>query len=155
MIAHSIDSGELAGAVICRDHFSEIPEELNVWVKTTMTAPIIKIIYDIDELWAKDHGNKSIGHCMNLFIGVVEEKFRGRNILKHLLQCALQLGSEQGYTVAVGEFTNYYSRKVGESVGFIPKHEISYKDFEFEGKKIFANVPQPHKSICFMVKNLT
>jgi len=125
VIAHDVASGEIAGALISRDFFSELEEGLSSWVEKSTMNPIIAMLHQVDEMWLKQHPNKSVGHCVNLWMLGILDKFRGRKIANTLVELGIQLATEKLFKIAVVECSGSFSRAACEKVGMVSKCDNS------------------------------
>eukprot|EP01124_Arcella_intermedia_P023840 TRINITY_DN3885_c0_g1_i1.p1 TRINITY_DN3885_c0_g1~~TRINITY_DN3885_c0_g1_i1.p1 ORF type:complete len:208 (+),score=24.50 TRINITY_DN3885_c0_g1_i1:67-690(+) len=69
--------------------------------------------------------------------------------LKHI-ELLKKLGYSRVYVFATSE----YSKRIFLKCGFRAEEVFLYKDWEWQGKKIYANVPPPHKGVTNLFLDL-
>ena len=77
---------------------------------------------------------------------------RGLGLCADLISRSLLLARALGYKAAKAEATGDFSRKAFLRLGFTEEAHVKYKDFEFEGERVFNGVE--HQGCTFMVKLL-
>lgn len=82
----------------------------------------------------------------------VENSQRGMGVATELIRRSILLAGCLGFSGIKTEASGNFSRIAFEAVGLIPSHSISYKDFEYEGKKILADMDSGDTEITFMRK---
>jgi len=103
---------------------------------------------------ANQHIYKEIGTNKLLAIRMVgvEPECRGQGIATNLIRRSILLAGCLGFSGIKAEATGKFGRKAFATVGMIPANSIRYADFEFNGEKPFAEVPNGETEIVFMKK---
>merc|ERR1712098_191313 len=82
----------------------------------------------------------------------VDPKFRGKGIATDLIRRSILLAGVMGFSGIMTEATGKYSQKAFSTIGMLKVNSLEYKDFEFEGKKVFEGMGETHTDLAFMKK---
>ena len=83
----------------------------------------------------------------------VDRAHRDQNVAKAMVQHCRQNAMASGFRCIVTDATNPASQRVFEKAGFSALNEIRYDTFEFEGRPVFADIPNAGSTL-FMGKDL-
>jgi ribosomal protein S18 acetylase RimI-like enzyme len=149
IIARSTETGEIAGALLSEDAATPLPEELE---NLNKFAPIFGILGELDAEYWKDK-DRIPGIYVHLFLLGVSPAYTGKGIAQKLVKECLQHSIKSDYKFAVTEATNNISQHIFRQQGFIEQVKRSYKDFAYQGKKVFESI-DGHYGPILMDKNL-
>ena len=143
VISRGKDSG-LNGILLTVDFAS--PPALDVNQFTSRYLPILSMLDILDEQF---RGERTIspGECLHLFMLAVDGQFTGRGIGQGLLQACINNGVRKGYRLAVTEATGKVSQYIFRKDGFAERFSVSYGDFMYEDKAVFASIRDDEKAI--------
>jgi GNAT superfamily N-acetyltransferase len=148
IVARSIETGEMAGALLAEDSASFAPDGMEQLSKKF--DPIFHILGELESEYR--HGSPiQSGECLHLFLLGVASSFGGRGISQNLVAVCLQNGLQRGYRLAVTEATNNVSQHVFRKLGFADRVRRSYRDYAFQGATPFAKI-QGHSGPILMDK---
>jgi len=82
----------------------------------------------------------------------VDPRLRGRGVATDLIRRSHLLAGCLGFTGIKTETTGSFSQKAFLNVGMLKTSSIEYKDFEFEGRKVFKGMSAPDTEITFLKK---
>jgi ribosomal protein S18 acetylase RimI-like enzyme len=150
LIARSGDTGKLAGAVLTDDFAS--PPALDLNQISTKFLPIFSMLETLDEQFRSER-TISVGEFLHLYMLGVDGRFAGRGIGQGLVSARLDNGIRRGYRTAVTEATGKVSHHLFRKQGFVDRFSVSYRDFLYEDKLVFAAI-QGHEQATLMDKTL-
>lgn len=144
IVACSSDTGDLVGALLVEDFGTPPPDEIAE--KAPSFAPIGALLDGLD---AQYRASREIlpGACLHLFMLGIADHASGRGIAHHLLATCLANGKARGYGLAVGEATGKVSQHLLRRLGFREVLAASYKDFVFDGQRVFSSIVGPEATI--------
>ena len=94
------------------------------------------------------------GECVHMFMVAVERRYTNRGIAPQMNHLFFEMVARMGYRHLVTEPTGAISQHLlRDKLGFRVLHCLAYDDFEYEGLKIFAGMPE-HPCIMLMEKTL-
>jgi len=82
----------------------------------------------------------------------VDPAARGKGIATDLIRRSVLLAGTLGYTGIMTEATGSFSQRAFATIGMMDVNSVAYKDFEFEGQKVFRNMAKQHPEITMMKK---
>jgi ribosomal protein S18 acetylase RimI-like enzyme len=137
IVARSVDSGEMVGALLTEDSASESAEGMEHL--SAKFDPIFDILGQLDTEY---RGGRPVreGESMHLFLLGVAAEFTGQGIAQELIARCLSRGAYKNYQRAVTEATNRTSQHVFRKQGFIERVRRSYLDHRFNGKAPFTSI---------------
>jgi hypothetical protein len=74
-------------------------------------------------------------------------QFANRGIGTTLFRVSTELGRKRGFKRGVTECTGHYSQAAARKIGFQERARLTYRDFRFEGRPVFANIEPPHTDL--------
>lgn len=143
--------GKPAGFIFCLD-MADTLENIGEW-----TRPLSEGFREgfalIGELEAMHFDPAAIRHgeVFYIFQLGVDRTFRGRGVGRALITAAIGQARERGYQCASADCTNPGSWHTFAACGFRKAAYIPYRDFSFEGNRIFSEIPG---GISLMVRDV-
>jgi ribosomal protein S18 acetylase RimI-like enzyme len=139
IIARSIKTGEMLGALLSEDSASAQPDGMDQL--SAKFDPIFDILGQLD---AEYHSGQSMhpGESIHLFLLGVEHRFTGSGVAQQLVAECLANGARRGYQLAVTEATNKISQHIFRKQGFVERVRRSYRDHRFNGQAVFASITE-------------
>lgn len=150
VLARSGDTGKLAGVLLTDDFAS--PPALDLSQISPKFLPILSMLETLDEQFRKGR-TICTGEYLHLFMVAVDAQFAGRGIGHGLVKACLANGLRKGYRKALTEATGKISQHVFRKQGFADRFSVSYRDFKYEDKVVFASI-QEHERAILMDKSL-
>ncbi len=141
LIARDSRTNEPVGSIIAGDFASPPPEGRDELIKEL--RPILALL---DELDAQYKAARSIppGEYLHLAMFGVRPHRHGEQIGQRLVRFCLENAITKGYKTAVAEATGQISQHIlAQKFGFTACHEASYKDFTYEGRRVFKSIRRP------------
>lgn len=139
VVARSAGSGDLAGAMFTDDLASALPHEYQR--VSDKFEPIDDMLLKLGEEYARDKIMLP-GVFLHLFLLGVAPRFAGQGVGQRLVAEAVSNGSRRGYGLAVTEATNPTSQHIFRKLGFTERVHLSYQDYRFHGKTVFASIAE-------------
>ena len=144
---------EVVGVVIAGDFASESP--LNPENSTTLSdkfEPIVELLSSLETQYK--HGKQiRAGEYLHIYMLAVSPYWQGKNIAQNLIQICLDNGIQRGFTCAFTEAANSISQHIFRKLDFQPRHNISYREFTYQGIPVFADI-KGHEGTILMDKFL-
>jgi ribosomal protein S18 acetylase RimI-like enzyme len=150
VLARSGDTGKLAGVLLTDDFAS--PPALDLSQVSSKFLPILSMLETLDEQFRQGR-TICAGEYLHLFMVAVDGQFAGRGIGHGLVKACLDNGLRKGYRKALTEATGRVSQHVFRKQGFADRFRVSYRDFRYEDKVVFASI-QEHENAILMDKSL-
>ena len=144
VISRSKDTGKLAGVLLTDDFAS--PPALDLNQINSNFLPILSMLEVLDEQFCRGKG-VSPGEYLHLFMLGVDGQFAGRGIGKGLVKACIEIGLRKGYRMALTEATGIVSQHIFRTSGFADRFSVSYRDFVYENKAVFASIREHEKAI--------
>lgn len=137
IIARSINTGEIAGALLTEDSGTPMPNGME-----QLSRKFDPIFGILGELEMEYRGAKSIpiGDSLHLFLLGVARNYGGHGVAQNLVTTCLHNGARRAYRLAVTEATNSVSQHIFRKLGFINRVQRSYRGYRFEGETPFAGI---------------
>ena len=144
VIARASDTGKLAGVMLCDDFASPSAVDLNQI--SPKFLPILSMLEKLDEQF---RGGKAIsaGQFLHLFMLAVEGEFAGHGVGQGMVRACIENGARKGYRTGVTEATGRVSQHIFRKNGFVDRFSVSYQDFRYDGKTVFASIQEYEKAI--------
>jgi len=147
------DPQTVAGVFISRDFKSPLPD--GVPDRFPWFLPIAEALGSVDAAYEAQRPELALGDAVDLWmVGVAAPKFVGRGIANTLFELCTDLARERGFGRCVTECTGHYSQSAARRAGFAEVARLAYRDFRFEGRPVFADVPSPHTHLVLYEKKL-
>jgi len=137
IVARSVDTGEMMGALLAEDSASTPPEGISQL--STKFDPIFDILGQLESAY---RGGREVnsGESLHLFLLGVRERFGGRGLAHQLVAECVANGARKGYRVAVAEATNRTSQHIFRKLEFVERARASYAAHRFESRAVFASI---------------
>ncbi|WP_437768458.1 hypothetical protein WME77_16190 [Sorangium sp. So ce764] len=148
------EPGSLAGALISRDFKKPFPpgfpDELPRF------APSIDALVSIDSQYEALRSGLKRGEAMDLWMMGVEpgSRFARHGIASALFQASVDVARHNGFQRCVAECTGHFSQRCAINAGFCEIARVVYKDYRFQGRPVFASIPEPHRTFAIFERVL-
>ncbi|MUG91084.1 amino acid adenylation domain-containing protein [Scytonema sp. UIC 10036] len=123
----------------------EIPEFLN---------PIFALLNSLEQLYIKNYGEVKVGEIVHVFMSGTSFHSNGAAIALALEKKILEVAVSLNYKRAVTTCTHLVTTYIAQELEYQRKYAVQYESFEFEGKRVFSNVPAPYKEAVLFEKVL-
>lgn len=154
VIAKDKSTDEVAGIVIAGDFASDFhltPE--NSDRISSKLDPIIELLESLEAQY-KQGRQIQAGEYLYIHMLAVSPKYQRKKIAQNSIEVCLNNGIKKGFTYAFTEAANSVSQHVFSKLSFIPRHQIDYQQFTYQGQKVFASI-EGHTGTILMDKLLT
>ena len=107
----------------------------------------------VDEIKQISKAEKISKHniALEMIAVAVDQSYAGRGIAKELTKLLLHASKIKGFRISFAECSSLYSTNALLKHGAKIELQIPYKDFEYDGKKPFVHVAEPHTSMNLVV----
>ncbi len=143
-------TGEIVGVMLTTDFTMPLP--VGMVGLSPNFAPIGGVIHEL-EAWYIDAKSPPPGECLDLAMLAVDRAHGGQGIAQRLVSDCLKRGAAKGYRRAITMATNQTSQKVFQNLGFKELFSVSYKDYTFDGNRVFAAI-EPDDRTALMERML-
>ena len=150
VIARNQDTHQIIGAMVTDDFAIEPPEKIRRLGDNF--EPLWAILDELDAHYLQGRILPR-GEYLHLLLLAVDHRHTGKNVAKNLVQTCLENGVRKGYKTGVVEATGVVSQHIFRQSGFADCFEIPYKNFTFQGKRVFESI-NDHHGIILMDKVL-
>ena len=75
-------------------------------------------------------------------------------IITALAERSIEHGMKCGYRLIAANCESFYAQKICEKIGFEKNKELVYANYAVNGKIVFENMKEPHRSIVNFIKKL-
>lgn len=139
---------QLAGVLVNRDF--KLPRPAGIPEDFPRFGPIFKAVGGLDEAYEAQVPGLQPGQAVKLAMAGVdpESRFAGRGIARNLARVSAELVRGRGFQRCIAECTGSFSQRAAAAAGFQERASVIYKDLVFEGRPIFAAVPEPHVKLA-------
>lgn len=137
LVARTVDTNEVIGALLSDDFVSPPPLGVNTISKNF--NPILDLLDKLDQAYLKEHSYQ-LGECLHMFMVAVDPHKGSKGVASHLSRLCMERAVSMGYRKVVVEATGSISQAIGRKMGFVDRGTILYKDYVYEGKKVFENI---------------
>ena len=144
MMSRRNDTRKLAG-VLLTDDFA-LPPALHPGRISSKLLPILSMLEILDEQFRRGRAI-SPGEYLHLFMLAVDREFAGCGIGQRLVKACVENGLQKGYRMALTEATGRVSQHIFRKNGFADRFSVSYRDFLYENKTVFAAIREHDKAI--------
>ncbi len=136
-VAKNQQTGKLLGSLIVEDFLTNPPEGIDRI--SPKFEPIFALLEQLDDNYKKQHPVQE-NEILHIFMSGVYKEYLGQKISTTLKQAAHAMGKIKKYKGAIAEATGPFSQKINANLGYELVDAIKYTDFEFNGKKTFAEI---------------
>jgi amino acid adenylation domain-containing protein len=139
------------GFCLCEDFASslagefEIPEFLN---------PILALLDSLDKMYVKSYGEVKVGEIVHVFMSGTSSHVDSAAIVLALENKVLEVAARLNYKRALTTCTHSVTICIAQELEYQRISAVQYESFEFEGRRVFSNVPAPHKEAVLFEKVL-
>ena len=139
------DPGHIGGVLMNRDYQAPLPA--GILDDVPRFSPVAAALQAVDERYEATRPALESGEALDLWmLGVVPgSPFARRGIAHGLILAGRDAAHQNGFRRCVAECTGRYSQRAAIKAGFVEGARVDYATFQFEGRRIFANIPAPHK----------
>lgn len=144
-------SGNVIGFCLSEDFATslagefEIPEFLN---------PIFSLLDSLDQMYIKSYGDVKEGEIVHVFMSGTSSDVEGTAIILALEKKVLEVAASLKYKRAVATCTHSVTIYIAQELEYKQRYAVQYESFEFEDRRVFSNVPTPHKEAVLFEKVL-
>lgn len=142
-------AGELVGAMFTDDFGTPLPELENLPMSF---GPVGALLENLDEEY---RGTQTIvvgSHAHFNMLAVLPAR-AGRGIAQNLVKLCMENARKCGYRFAITEANGPVSQHIFRKLGFRERFMVSYKDFRFDDRPVFASI-ESTQGIMLMEANL-
>lgn len=150
-IARDKKTSEIIGFIFCLDFTSDIRDEGEQMEQFLNHFKATVVMMDELEDLFLNHDKIVAGSMLHVFQIGVDKKYRKLGIAKTLINQALNLAHERGFTHVIADCTSFTSTCSFESCGFDMVGKIPYDSFCMDGVRFFDGLDG---GISLMVKNI-
>ena len=150
VVARSEQDGRLAGVFLTDDFAS--PPTVEAGQINAKLLPIFSMLEILDEQFRRGR-TIARGEYLHLFMLGVDAQFAGRGIAQGLVEACIDNGRRKGYRTALTEATGRVSQHIFRKNGFADRFSVSYRDFVYENKTVFATIRE-HDAAILMERSL-
>jgi len=150
IVARGKEDGQVAGVMLCDDF--AVPPTIDPGQISPKLLPILSMLEALDEQFRRGK-DISAGQFVHFFMLGVGGRWAGQGVAQGLVQSCVNNGSGRGYRAAVTEATGQVSQHIFRKNGFVDRFSVAYRDFLYEGKKVFASI-RGHDEAILMEKCL-
>jgi len=142
------DPDTLAGVFINRDFKSPMPDNIP---DDPRFGPVGAALTTVDKLYEAKRPGLRLGDAVDLWMVGVQpgSRFAKRGIASTLFRVSTELARNRGFKRCVTECTGHYSQTAARKNGFEERARLTYRDFRFEGRAVFAAIEAPHTHLIF------
>lgn len=152
LVALDERTNEVIGVRMSEDYCKQ--GDLSIEGLTPNFMPLFAILEALGQYFRQNHRLIS-GKYAHMFMVAVDKGYTKRGIAPNMYRLFLRLVMDMGFTHAVTEPTGVISQHVlANKFGFQELHRINYADFEYKGKKPFADL-KGHGCAILMMKELS
>jgi GNAT superfamily N-acetyltransferase len=146
-IAKDSSTGEVTGFRISEDFNPESNEETNlIFERVVKFHPILGLLAQLEHQYMSIQSIEPCPTLHYLMVGV-KESYRNHNIAKNMMLENQKLAKTRGFKKVIGEFTGIISQHNAFKLGFKEVIAIYYRDYEYQGSRIFSHIDSPPKCI--------
>lgn len=136
-VAKDQQTGKLIGSLIVEDFVTLPPEDLDRI--SPKFKPVLALLRQLDDNYKKRYQIQK-NEILHILMSGVDKEYVGRKISSTLKQAAHALGKIKKYQGAIAEATGPFSQKINADLGYELIDVIKYAEFEFNQKKVFAEI---------------
>lgn len=152
-IAKDANTGKVIGFRISEDLIQAETEENNTVIDSLVKFyPIFSLLKDLKEEYLQEKIIQK-GQVLHFIMVGVQKNYRNLNIAKNLITENLGLAQEKKFTTVICEATGIISQHNARKLGFKEIVAIEYKDYAYQGLKVFEKI-EPHAKCILMEKML-
>jgi hypothetical protein len=112
--------------------------------------PIAALLEDLDRRYAEGRGGIGTGEVMDVLLTGVEQGSDGTAIVWALEHHMPGVARRGGFSRVVTTCTHAVTLQIALELGYRPLHALAYDRFAFEGRRVFAGLPAPHREAVLL-----
>ena len=93
-----------------------------------------------------------VGEVVHVFMSGTSSHVNGAAIALALEKKVLEVAASLKYKRAVATCTHSVTIYIAQELEYQRKYAVQYESFEFERRRVFSNVPAPHKEAVLFEK---
>jgi len=141
IVARKRETNEVLGCLISDDFVTDLPEDIEK-INNKFT-PVFYFLEELDAAY-KQQNKIQKNEILHLFMLAVSPEHSGKKIGSNLIEASETLGKIKGYKGAIAEVTSVASQYITiQKQNYEAIAAIQYREFEFEGKRVFQNIEEP------------
>jgi amino acid adenylation domain-containing protein len=144
-------SGNVLGFCLCEDFASSLAVDFEI---PEFLTPIFMLLDSLDKMYIKSYGDMKGGEIFHVFMTGTSDVVESSAIAFALEKNILEVAKKMNYNRIVTTCTNSVTAYIARDLEYQRKYAVSYPSFEFDGKRIFANVPALHQEAVLFEKIL-
>jgi amino acid adenylation domain-containing protein len=144
-------SGNVIGFCLCEDFASALAAEFEI---PDFMNPILALLDSLDKMYIKSYGEVKVGEIFHVFMSGTFDHVDSAAIALALEKKVLEVAASLNYKRAVTTCTHSVTAYIAQELEYQRRYALHYEDFEFEGRRVFSNVPEPHKEVVLFEKVL-
>jgi ribosomal protein S18 acetylase RimI-like enzyme len=152
IVARFADRGEMVGALLTNDPACETapPSE----TLDEKFGPVADILGQLADTYKAGREPRP-GQMLHVYLLGVSDRVAGRGVGQQLVSACVKNGARRGYRVAIAEATGKASQHIFRKLGFAERAQISYRDYVFNGRRVFESIAEEEGGPILMEKLLT
>ena len=140
VVAKDKFTNEVVGVVLAVDFASDFPlTPENSEHISNKIEPIIELLSSL-EVQYKRAKQIQAGEYLYIHMLAVSREYQRKKIAQKSIEVCLNNGVEKGFTHAFTETSDSIAQYIFGKLGFIPRHQINYQQFTYQGQKVFASI---------------
>eukprot|EP00906_Rhabdomonas_costata_P013176 RCo018945 len=147
-------SGAGVGALVVRDGTYKIPVSVVQEYLRLGCGPIFAAQDETEAPFHKTHPNPKPGEVAVFRLLAVQQRFRGLQIGRRLLETASRQLRQRGYRVATMHANSEFTARIASRLGWTVVSEIEYQTWVHQGNPPLAAVQPPHNKLRFVMVDL-
>jgi amino acid adenylation domain-containing protein len=144
-------SRNVMGFCLSEDFASSLVGELEI---PEFLKPIFSLLDSLDQVYLKSYGAVKVGEIVHVFMSGTSSHVEGTAIILALEKKVLEVAASLNYKRAVTTCTHSVTSYVAQELEYQRRYAVLYEYFEFEERRVFSNVPAPHKEAVLFEKVL-
>lgn len=146
------DPDSVVAAFLARDFKAPLPE--GIPEDFPWFLPVAEALMHVGAIYEARHPHLGPGEVAELWMVGTDARFALRGMAGRMFRFCTSLAREQGFRRCVTECTGHYSQTAARRAGFEEVTRLSYQDFRFNGRALFAGIPLPHTHLAFYERRL-
>ncbi len=142
LVAVSTTTGEIVGTMVASDACTSSPPA--DYAAQHKFRPVAALMHSLTNPYLTRRAF-SRGESIYLYMLAVGCHSEGHGVGRNLVTEALKQAKTRGYRTAFAAVTNRTSHRVLARQGFDDLAGTDYRDFQFEGQPVFADIPTHHR----------
>ncbi|KOY87846.1 hypothetical protein AD998_18420 [bacterium 336/3] len=116
---------------------------------------IFSLLGGLQQKYIDDYHVTEKGKVIVAFTVGVDKDYEGKNLTFPLFDITVKQAKKLHYEKMITEVTGIYSQNFAKKrFQFKPLFELRYKDFEYQGEKVFAKFPEGSNPTCVLMEKV-